>query len=67
MQSDDYLRLFVCLPGKVSVTLSVELVIGCSLEHMTVAPERSVDLLVVIVEVSGDIDVRLNVYTTPVP
>ena len=67
MQSDDYLRLFICLPGKVSVTLSVELVIGCSLEHMTVAPERSVDLLVVIVEVSGDIDVRLNVYTTPVP
>ena len=32
------------------------------LEHETVAPERSVDVLVVIVEVSGDCDMRLNSY-----
>ena len=37
------------------------------LEHETVAPEMSVGVLVVIVEVSGDIDVRLKWYITSVP
>lgn len=33
--------------------------------HDTVAPERSVDAMVVMVEVRGDFDVRLKVYTVP--
>ena len=37
------------------------------LEHMTVAPERSVGVSVVTVEIRGNVDVRLNWYTTPVP
>ena len=34
------------------------------LKHKTVAPERSVGVLVVIVEVSGEFDVRLKLYRT---
>ena len=33
--------------------------------HDTIAPERSVDAMVVIVEVRGDLDVRLKLYTVP--
>ena len=36
-------------------------------EHGTVASERSVGVLVVTVEVSGDDDMSLNMYSTPVP
>ena len=34
------------------------------LKHETVAPERSVGVLVVILEVSGEFDVRLKWYRT---
>ena len=40
------------------------------LEHETVAPERSAGILVVTVEVSGDVDMSLKLYNTapgPVP
>ena len=33
--------------------------------HDTVAPDRSVDAMVVIVEVRGDFDVRVKLYTVP--
>ena len=35
------------------------------LEHETIAPERMVGVLLVIVEVSEEFDVRLKWYTTP--
>jgi hypothetical protein len=53
------------LPCKTSVAVSAEFPIP--LEHETVAPERSVGVLVDIVEVSGDLDVRLKWYSTSVP
>ena len=33
--------------------------------HDTIAPDRSVDVMVVIVEVRGDFDVRVKLYTVP--
>lgn len=58
-------RIFMYLLGKASVATSAEL--WTPSEHETVALERSFGVLVIIVEVSGDVDVRLNLYTTPVP
>ena len=49
---------FIYLPFKASVATLAEP--WSPLEHETVAPERSVGVLVVIVEVSGDFDVRLK-------
>ena len=52
------------LPHKVSaVTLAEPWV---PLEHEIVAPERSSGVSVVIVEVSGDLEERLKLYTAPV-
>ena len=36
----------------------------CPLEQETLAPDRSVGISVIIIEVSGDFDVRLKWYTT---
>ena len=33
--------------------------------HDTVAPEKSADAMVVMVDMRGDFDVRLKVYTVP--
>ena len=33
--------------------------------HETIVPERSVDAMVVMVEVRGDFDVRLKMYIVP--
>ena len=51
---------------KVSVAIVSAADICCPSEHETVAPERSAGVLVDVVEVSGDLDVRLKWYTTPV-
>lgn len=51
-----------------SVLLSKAIVeSGLPSEHETIASERSVGVSVVIVEVSGDVDVRLKWYATSVP
>ena len=50
-----------------SVVISAELSGYLDLsEHDTLAPERSAGMLVVIVDVNGDNDVTINLYSTPV-
>ena len=59
-----YCRCMACkgLPHKVNslAAMSSSAEYWSLLEHDTVAPERSVGMLVVIVEVSGDLDVKLK-------
>ena len=52
------------VPCKTSIAISAEFF--SPLEHKTVALERSVGVLVDIVEVSGELDVRLKWYPVPV-
>jgi hypothetical protein len=57
--------MYQAIPVKTCVDVSEEACIP--LEHETVAPERSVGVLVDIAEVSGNLDVRLKWYITSVP
>ena len=56
---------FYNLPGIISTTSVSLWAEPWPSWHDTVAPEISVDATVVMVEVRGDVEVRLNVYTIP--
>ena len=54
------LKIIIIIPGIKIMSISA-LLVNPSL-HITIAPSRSVDVLVVIMEVRGDVDVRLKEY-----
>ena len=56
----------IIVPGMISTTnVSMLAELANPSRHDTIAPERSVDAMVVIVEVRGDLDVRVKLYTAP--